>query len=146
MFGMRSTTSGARTRGPVRARSGEPFSIRYAESFSTMAARYLATTRSVSPISRRRPCSSHRARSPMAFTSAMAWETNRIVTPRARSSCTLRMHRVLFHHGRQILSHHPVRFADLPKAALLQPQGAVADGLHIGDGVGNEQNRRCEGH
>jgi hypothetical protein len=49
-----------------------------------MAARYLEMTRSGSPMSTRRPLSSHRTRSPTAFTSAVAWETNRMVTPRAR--------------------------------------------------------------
>jgi len=50
-------------------------------------------TGSGSPRSIMWPRSSHITRSAMAFTSPVEWETKRMVTPRARSSCTLRMQR-----------------------------------------------------
>ena len=78
MFGMCSTTSGARTRGPPGARFGRAF--------------------------QHQVCG------------------------------------ILLHHGRQVFGHHAIGFADFAHAAVIQPQGAVADGLHVGDGVRDEQD------
>ena len=47
---------------------------------------------------------------------------------------------VLLHHGGQVLGDHHVGLAEFPDPPLLQPQRAVADRLHVADGVRDEQD------
>ena len=48
---------------------------------------------------------------------------------------------ILLRHRRQVFGDHPVRFADIHHAPVVQPQDAVADRLHVADRVRDEQDR-----
>ena len=47
---------------------------------------------------------------------------------------------ILLGHRGQIFGNHAVRFADIDHAAVIEPQDAIADRLHVADGVRNEQD------
>ena len=47
---------------------------------------------------------------------------------------------ILCGHGGQILRDHALGLAQFDHASMIEPHGAVADGLHVGGGVGNEEN------
>ena len=48
---------------------------------------------------------------------------------------------VLLDHGGQVFGDHAVGLAEFDHPAVVEPQGAVADGFHVADRMGNEQNR-----
>src|ERR1035437_439092 len=47
---------------------------------------------------------------------------------------------ILLGHGGEVFGDHAVGFADIDHTAVIQPEHAVADGLDVADGVGDEQD------
>src|ERR1035437_6931669 len=47
---------------------------------------------------------------------------------------------ILLGHGGEVFGDHAIGFADVDHAAVIQPEDAVADGLDVADGVGDEED------